>query len=162
MSNQDFGSDSGGSDIASGLPGSDEFTETSHKTWLEKILDSLKAILFGLIFVIGSGVLMFWNEGRSAQTAAALNEGAGQVLAVSAARVEPANEGKLVAMVPESEATVVLEAMKSTRYGSHAAAVGRVTSDHPGVVTIRNRFGVKRIAYLPSASVDVATTSRVP
>jgi hydrogenase expression/formation protein HypE len=56
-----------------------------------------------------------------------------------------ANEGKLVAMVPESEAQPVLRAMRGSPYGRRAAIIGRVTSDHPGTVTIRNRFGARRI-----------------
>ena len=38
------------------------------------------AILIGLLLVVISGGLMFWNEGRSARTAAALAEGAGLVI----------------------------------------------------------------------------------
>ena len=111
MSNEDFNAtssnaNSGGtfSDINDGLPGSGDITETSSKSWLERILDSLKAIVFGLILVIASSVLMFWNEGRAAKTAAALNEGAGQVVAVAANRVDPVNEGKLVHVAGDSAA----------------------------------------------------------
>ena len=84
------------SDIADGVPGSDDATETSSKSWFEKIIDSLKAIVFGLIIVVGSGVLMFWNEGRSAQTAASLAEGAGLVQSVNSDKLDPALDGKLI------------------------------------------------------------------
>ena len=56
-----------------------------------------------------------------------------------------ANEGKLVAVVPESDASGVLEAMKGSTYGRNAAIIGYVTQDHPGIVTIKNPFGIKRI-----------------
>jgi hydrogenase expression/formation protein HypE len=56
-----------------------------------------------------------------------------------------ANEGKLVAVVPESDASRVLEAMKGNTYGRNAAIIGYVTQDHPGIVTIKNPFGIKRI-----------------
>jgi len=56
-----------------------------------------------------------------------------------------ANEGKVVAVVPEEDAGNLLVAMKEHRYGKEAAIIGKVTSDHPGVVTVRNPFGVKRI-----------------
>ncbi len=56
-----------------------------------------------------------------------------------------ANEGKLIAMVPESDGQPVLDAMRQHTYGRDAAIIGRVTSDHPGTVTIRNAFGSRRI-----------------
>ena len=75
---------------------SDDFVEVTSKSWFEKIVDSLKAIVFGLILVIASGVAIFWNEGNSAETLAALAEGAKIVVSVSADRVDIGNEGKLV------------------------------------------------------------------
>jgi hydrogenase expression/formation protein HypE len=59
-----------------------------------------------------------------------------------------ANEGKLVAVVPEEEAEHILEAMRSNIYGREAAVIGRVTADHPGIVTVRNAFGIKRIVEM--------------
>ncbi len=101
MSNEDFNAaPSPSPDISDGLPGAEggsgDVTETSSKSWFERILDSLKAILFGLVLVIGSGALMFWNEGRSAKTAAALSEGAGLTISLPAEKVDPAQEGRLI------------------------------------------------------------------
>jgi hydrogenase expression/formation protein HypE len=59
-----------------------------------------------------------------------------------------ANEGKLVATVAGPDAEGVLEAMRGTAYGRDAAIIGFVTSDHPGIVTIRNPFGIKRIVEI--------------
>ena len=56
-----------------------------------------------------------------------------------------ANEGKLAAVLPEGDAMRVLDAMRRNAYGKNAAVIGRVTQDHPGIVTIRNAYGVKRI-----------------
>ena len=100
MSNQD-GDFSSNSSIDSGLPGgiggaSDVFTETTSRSWFSRIGDSLKGILIGLLLVIAAGVLMFWNEGRSAKTVAALREGAGLVMSVAVDKLDTANEGKLV------------------------------------------------------------------
>lgn len=94
---------SGGDDWGNAGSG-DTFTETTHKSWFERIMDSLKAILFGLVFAIGGCVLLFWNEGNSAKTIASLNEGASLVQAVSNQRVEPANEGKLIHVAGETKA----------------------------------------------------------
>jgi hydrogenase expression/formation protein HypE len=59
-----------------------------------------------------------------------------------------ANEGKLVAVVPEEDAEPVLKAMKKHVYGRNAAVIGTCTADHPGTVTVRNVFGVKRIVEM--------------
>ncbi|MGD0230564.1 MAG: hydrogenase expression/formation protein HypE [Syntrophorhabdales bacterium] len=59
-----------------------------------------------------------------------------------------ANEGKLVAAVPDADAGRVLDAMKGNVYGRQAAIIGHVTSEHPGIVTIRNAFGARRIVEM--------------
>jgi hydrogenase expression/formation protein HypE len=59
-----------------------------------------------------------------------------------------ANEGKLVAVVPEADAGRVLAAMRENVYGKNAAVIGRVTQDHPGIVTMRNAYGIKRIVEM--------------
>jgi len=110
VSNEDFGADSSNSESGSsndtfGVQGNDSFTETTSKSWSEKTSDGFLGVFFGLIMVIAAGVLMFWNEGRSARTSAALHEGAGRVIAVVNDYVDPANEGKLVHVAGETAAT---------------------------------------------------------
>jgi hydrogenase expression/formation protein HypE len=56
-----------------------------------------------------------------------------------------ANEGKLVAFVPEIEAEGVLEAMRGSRYGGDAAIIGRVTDDEPAMVVLDTTVGGRRI-----------------
>jgi hydrogenase expression/formation protein HypE len=56
-----------------------------------------------------------------------------------------ANEGKLVAFVPRSEAKAVLEAMKSVPCGQEAAVVGEVTAEKPGMVILDTAVGGRRI-----------------
>jgi hydrogenase expression/formation protein HypE len=60
-----------------------------------------------------------------------------------------ANEGKLVAFVPEEGADAVLAAMRHHPLGRDAARIGRVTSDHPGFVVLRTPIGGQRILDLP-------------
>lgn len=74
----------------------DEFSETTHRSWLQRLGDSIKGVLFGLLLIAGSSYLLFWNEGRAVTTANALNEGAGIVVSVPNTKVDPANAGKLV------------------------------------------------------------------
>jgi hydrogenase expression/formation protein HypE len=56
-----------------------------------------------------------------------------------------ANEGKLVAIVPAEAADVVLSAMRVVPSGAEAVAIGRVVSDHAGMVTMRTIVGSQRI-----------------
>ncbi|MBW7881926.1 MAG: hydrogenase expression/formation protein HypE [Caldilineaceae bacterium] len=56
-----------------------------------------------------------------------------------------ANEGKLVAIVPQSEAEVVLEAMHSHPLGKQATVIGHVTGSHPGMVIARTGLGGSRV-----------------
>lgn len=60
-----------------------------------------------------------------------------------------ANEGKLVAFVPQSAADDVLAAMRADPHGAGATVIGRVVVDHPGVVTARTRLGARRVVDLP-------------
>lgn len=56
-----------------------------------------------------------------------------------------ANEGTLVAFVPEDEAEAALAAMRSVPEGAKACIVGRAVAAHPGTVTMRTSFGGSRI-----------------
>ncbi|HWM88282.1 MAG TPA: hydrogenase expression/formation protein HypE, partial [Kofleriaceae bacterium] len=60
-----------------------------------------------------------------------------------------ANEGKLVAFVPESGAAAVLEALRRHPLGRDARRIGAVTASHPGYVTVRTPIGGERILDLP-------------
>jgi hydrogenase expression/formation protein HypE len=60
-----------------------------------------------------------------------------------------ANEGKLVAFVPETASDRVLRALRAHPLGKEACRIGRVTSDHPGFVTLRTPIGGQRILDLP-------------
>lgn len=60
-----------------------------------------------------------------------------------------ANEGKLVAFVaPESSAAIV-EAMRQTPMGADGRVIGRVVSDHPGMVLLKTEIGGTRILDVP-------------
>ena len=57
-------------------------------------------------------------------------------------------EGKLVAVVPEEEAARALEAMRAHPLGRDAALVGRIVSDHPGLVTLKTLVGGERVVAM--------------
>jgi transmembrane protein TMEM43 len=75
---------------------SDSFTEVTTKSWGSRLGESIKGVLFGLVLIVGSSIFLFWNEGRAVQTQRSLTEGASLVVSVDPARVDPANDGKLV------------------------------------------------------------------
>lgn len=56
-----------------------------------------------------------------------------------------ANEGKIVAVVPQSEADQALRAMRAHPYGTGAVAIGQVCTGMPGRVTMKTVFGGTRI-----------------
>ena len=75
---------------------SDSFTEVTTKSWGSRLGELIKGVLFGLVLIVGSSIFLFWNEGRAVQTQRSLTEGASLVVSVDPARVDPANDGKLV------------------------------------------------------------------
>ncbi len=56
-----------------------------------------------------------------------------------------ANEGKLLAVVPESQAERVLAAMRETPEGKDAARIGTVTHRYPGKLSMNTAFGGSRV-----------------
>ncbi len=72
------------------------FTETTTTSWFARLKGALMRILVGMVLVIATTVLLFWNEGRAIKTYRALVEGAGLVVSVDAGTVDAANDGRLV------------------------------------------------------------------
>lgn len=62
-----------------------------------------------------------------------------------------ANKGKLVALVAESSADAVLQAMRTIPQGRAACRIGRVVSQHPGMVVLKTEVGGSRIIDVPFA-----------
>ena len=56
-----------------------------------------------------------------------------------------ANEGKLIAIVPENKAKLLLDVMHNSPYGRDARIIGKVTREHPGKVILVTKLGAKRI-----------------
>ena len=59
-----------------------------------------------------------------------------------------ANEGKLVAVVPEDQADAALKAVRGARYGQDAAVIGRVERGRAQVVAVTD-LGGRRIIEMP-------------
>lgn len=56
-----------------------------------------------------------------------------------------ANEGKLIAVVPETDALKILDTIRQNEFGKDAVMVGEVTDNDPGRVTLETQIGGRRI-----------------
>ncbi len=74
----------------------DNITRTEHVSWFDRIVGAIKGVLVGLLLVVVSFPLLFWNEGRAVRRAQDLEEGRGAVVEANAGAVDPAHEGRLV------------------------------------------------------------------
>jgi hypothetical protein len=85
----------------------DKFTETTYTSYGQNIGNSFKGIFFGIVFIIGSIVLLWWNEGRSVEQATALKEMEEKIITLPAPKYDAAVDGKAVlvqgAVKPMSE-----------------------------------------------------------
>ncbi|MCL1599001.1 MAG: hydrogenase expression/formation protein HypE, partial [Actinomycetia bacterium] len=100
------------------------------------------------------GLASTLNElAAAAQTGIVLDEQAIPVRRIVAAACEMlgmdpihvANEGKLVAFVPDDQADAALEAIRSDPFGREATVIGRVLADHPGMVIATTPLGTTRV-----------------
>lgn len=76
--------------------GANHVTETTRRSWFDRVKGALGGLVVGLLLMPVACVLLFWNEGRAVQTSRSLAEGAASVVAADAARIDPALEGRLV------------------------------------------------------------------
>jgi hypothetical protein len=75
---------------------SDSVTEVTTTGWLQRVLGSFVGALIGILMVVGSVILLWWNEGRAVEAIRALDQGARQIVETKANAVDPANDGKLL------------------------------------------------------------------
>lgn len=61
-----------------------------------------------------------------------------------------ANEGKLIAVIPDQDAERLLAVMRSHPLGRDAAIIGEVVDAHPGVVVMRSLIGGERVVTMLS------------
>lgn len=61
-----------------------------------------------------------------------------------------ANEGKLVAFVPETDVSNVLNAMRSHPLGKESVIIGKVVAGNPGTVILKTSIGTMRIVDMLS------------
>lgn len=64
-----------------------------------------------------------------------------------------ANEGKLVAFVPEAQAEACVDAMRGRPEGREAQIIGRAVAQHPGLVLGKTSIGGTRVVDLPAGEL---------
>ena len=74
----------------------DTFTEITEESWFSRIGGAIKGIVVGLVLFVAAFPVLFWNEGRAVKRYKTLDEGAGSVITLPEAIVNPENEGRLV------------------------------------------------------------------
>ena len=60
-----------------------------------------------------------------------------------------ANEGKLIAIVPEADSAAVLKAMQQHPLGKESAIIGQVLDKNVGKVTLETSIGSLRMVEMP-------------
>jgi hypothetical protein len=76
----------------------DGFTEYETEGWGSRIGNSFIGALIGIVLIVASVVLLYWNEGRAVDASRALNQAASQVVEVNATALDPQANNKLVHM----------------------------------------------------------------
>jgi Transmembrane protein 43 len=84
-------------------------TEVTSQSVFGRIGKSFVGMLIGLVLLIGSVVLLFWNEGRAVATEKSLQEGAATVIDIPADRIDPANDAKLIHLTGDTAAEKPVE-----------------------------------------------------
>jgi len=83
--------------------------EVTSESIFGRIGKSFVGVLVGLALIIGSVVLLFWNEGRAVATAKSLSEGAATVIDAPSDNINSANESKLVHVTGDTATANSLE-----------------------------------------------------
>jgi len=83
-------------------------TETTSTSWTSRLGDSFKGIVGGLVLIVASVCILFWNEGRTLHRYQDLEGAAGACVPVKCDSVDPANDGKPVYMNGEMKTEEIL------------------------------------------------------
>ena len=87
----------------------DTYAEVTRRSWFQRMGNAFAGIVFGVVLLVGSFVLLFWNEGRTIRRQRALKEGLATVITVSAEHPNPLNDGKLVHLTAKAVTNAPIE-----------------------------------------------------
>lgn len=82
----------------------DASAEDEDESLLERLGDSVGAVILGVILIVIAGSGLFWNESRAVDRAKGIDDGNG-VRTIAADRIDPQNDGRLVHVVGMLTAT---------------------------------------------------------
>jgi hypothetical protein len=74
----------------------DSVTEVTRTGLFSRLGQSIMGIFIGLLILLVSFILLYWNEGRAVAASTALSQGQKQMVEAPAGNVDPGNDGKLV------------------------------------------------------------------
>lgn len=83
---------------------SDPVTITTHTSWFSRLGSAFRGVLTGIVITLAALGVLFWNEGRTVDGIRLNKEGSAAVVPVSASRVDPANEGRLIHLTAPAQA----------------------------------------------------------
>ncbi len=98
----------------------DSFTEVTSQSWFSRLTGAITGVLFGIVLFLISFPLLWWNEGRAVHTAKGLKEAGGTVASVSAEKVDPAQDKKLVYATGMATTT---ETLSDSQFGISEKAI---------------------------------------
>jgi len=74
----------------------DSFSVVTDQSWLGRLGNAIKGVIFGGILFAAMIILLFWNEGRAVHRAKSLRHLGAAAVTIDFTSVNPANEGKVV------------------------------------------------------------------
>ncbi len=74
----------------------ESYTKTTYQSWGDRIKDSFRGAIVGLILFVGAFPVLFWNEGRAVLRTQTLEEGEKVVLSIEADEIDWLYDDKLV------------------------------------------------------------------
>ena len=85
------------------------YTETSEVGWFDRIKESIKGLVIGVLFVAIAPCLLICNEKRSVDTAEGIGEMSSSLAKVDAAKPDAAAEGKPILVTGTAETAETLK-----------------------------------------------------
>ncbi|WFB34602.1 TMEM43 family protein [Kiritimatiellota bacterium B12222] len=84
-------------------------TEVVHQSWGNRLMDSIKNVVFGVVLFLFSIGLLWWNEGNAVKNYQKINETRKAVVSIPSDTVSKAHEGKAVHLTGKAETQAVLK-----------------------------------------------------
>jgi len=104
----------------------ESYTETTYQSWGDRIKDSFRGAIVGLILFVGAFPVLFWNEGRAVLRTQTLEEGEKVVLSIEADEIEWLYDEKLVHLTGKTATDETLSDEKFSVVVENAIKLRRV------------------------------------